>query len=170
MPCSPLNKLTKLSVSLSALVSSMQDFVFKAAIIFYFNCSRQPSIFSVWTLQSLGRTASASNRKSCLPCCPWIFCLCTPILLTVLFFLLLCWLKYMWSVLWLAEAFREQGDLLPQPWPSYLLALYPILDTRISFVLLLLRHAQGTLPRLWNRLDWRALVKARPPIMGKLRE
>ena len=36
---------------------------------------------------------------------------------------------------------------------------YPILDTRISSVLLLLRHARTTLPDFWNGLDWRALVE-----------
>ena len=52
-------------------------------------------------------------------------------------------------------------------------AFNPKLDTRISFFFffffVLLRHAQGTPPEIWNGLDWRALVGSRPPNIGKLR-
>ena len=50
--------------------------------------------------------------------------------------------------------------------------LYPILDTKISFVRPLsfvLCHARTTPPEIWNRLDWRALVELCPPIIEKLR-
>ena len=50
----------------------------------------------------------------------------------------------------------------------------PILVTRISCSSVLrppssVRHARTTPPKIWNGLDWRALVKSRHPNIGKLR-
>ena len=54
--------------------------------------------------------------------------------------------------------------------PEDFLYHYPILDARISSVLLLLlRHTQGTPPGFCNGMDWRALLELRPPNIGQLR-
>ena len=42
------------------------------------------------------------------------------------------------------------------------------ISVRLSFSVLL-RHARATPLEIWNGLDWRALVKLRPPHIGKLR-
>ena len=39
----------------------------------------------------------------------------------------------------------------------------------LLLLLLLLCHAQGPPPGFWNGVDWRALVKPRPPNIGTLR-
>ena len=79
---------------------------------------------------------------------------------------------------WVSEAARLLQEVPEERSPSdiyriaMLIIINPILDTRISFVLLLLlllRHAQGTPPGFRNGLDWRALVESCPPNIGKLR-
>ena len=71
---------------------------------------------------------------------------------------------------------REDIQLVQLSWPGLLRShvfQYLILYTRISSVCLFgrsdfVRHAQRTPSGFLNGLDWRALVKSRPPNIGKL--
>ena len=87
------------------------------------------------------------------------------------------------AVLWAAFAISQcflLGNVITvilPPGQIYLICFfmkgtyYPKLDKKISFFfLILLRHAQGTPPEIWNVLDWRALVESHPPNIRKLSE